>query len=188
MICKRVLNNNVILAEDTSFQEYILIGRGLGLSSKPRIQVAMQQVEKRFVLDSEALSTKFQTFLAEIPGNHLALSNEIITMAETELSCTFSSETYIALADHITYVIKRSKQNKEIKNALLWEIKKLYPKEYQTGVKAVQMLRSYEKIKMGEDEAGFIALHFVNGQNLETSMEKTLKISNIISDIVAVIK
>lgn len=188
MKCKRIFNNNVILAEDEFLTEFILMGKGIGIKCPVKSKIDDSLIEKKFILDSQMISQKFQSFLMEIPFNFLELTDKVIKLAELELDYKFNNEIYIALADHITYAVKRSKQNKKIKNALLWEIKKLYPKEYAAALKALQLIRTHEKVSMEEDEAGFIALHFINGQQVENNIEKTLMTSNIINDIIKIIK
>ena len=80
--------------------------------------------------------------------------------------CIRDSVIYIGLTDHIHFVIKRAKQNEQLKNALLWEIKKFYPREFAASMKALELIEYSEGLQLTEDEASFIAMHFVNGQQL----------------------
>jgi beta-glucoside operon transcriptional antiterminator len=40
---------------------------------------------------------------------------------------------YITLTDHCYFAIERQKNGLAIKNVLLWDIKRLYPKEFELG-------------------------------------------------------
>ena len=55
-------------------------------------------------------------------------------------------------------------QGIEPQNALLWEIKRFYPQEFQLGIYALELIQDRLDILLPEDEAGFIALHFVNAE------------------------
>ena len=63
----------------------------------------------------------------------MELATKIINDAEESLNYTFDDMTYIGLADHISYALNRYKKGHKITNALLFEIKKFYPKEYAVG-------------------------------------------------------
>ncbi len=47
-----------------------------------------------------------------------------------------------------------------IRNVLLWEIKRLYPKEFELGQEARTIIAGRLGVELAEDEAGFIALHW----------------------------
>ena len=65
--------------------------------------------------------------------------------------------------------VERKKQGIEVKNVLLWDIQKFYRDEYKVGRYAIALIRERFGVELSEDEAGFIALHIVNGQlHLET--------------------
>ena len=49
-----------------------------------------------------------------------------------------------------------------IKNELLNEIRRVHKKEYKVALWALEFLNRKLKIELPEDEAGFIALHFIN--------------------------
>ena len=77
------------------------------------------------------LTSRFSELVKEVPVNHLELSCRIIEDAQKRLNVTFSDAIYIGLSDHISYALYRSKQKLPLKNNLLWEIKRFYPREYQ---------------------------------------------------------
>lgn len=70
----------------------------------------------------------------------------------------------MTLTDHINFAIERVSQGIEPQNALLWEIKRFYPQEFQLGIYALELIHDRLGILLPEDEAGFIALHFVNAE------------------------
>ena len=45
-----------------------------------------------------------------------------------------------------------------------WEIQRYYPDEYAVGLQAAQIIREALSVSFAEDEAAFMALHFVNAE------------------------
>lgn len=189
MWIKKIFNNNIILAHDEKMSERVLLGRGIAFGKKEDDEVDESKIDKIFILESQELVDKFVHLVGEIPTNHLELTDKIVKEAEKQLKVNFNDSIYIGLADHINYALFRFKNGEQIQNAFLWEIKKFYPKEYQVALDMLETIYYYEKVKLSEDEASFIALHFVNGQN--TNYDINLKGINetiIIQDVFNIIK
>lgn len=49
-IVKKILNNNVLIAENEEFKEVVLIGKGIGFNKKRGDQLSEEFAEKIFVL------------------------------------------------------------------------------------------------------------------------------------------
>lgn len=186
MIVKRTFNHNVLLAEDEEQNEVVLMGKGIGYQKKPGERVDERKVRKRFVFDTKGLNEKLSRLFEEVPIQYLELSVSIIEMAQAELKVTFDSNIYIALSDHLAYAINRYRQNEVLRSALLFEIKKFYQREYQAAKKALDMIFYETGIRMEEDEAGFITMHFVNAQQKGENIEQTVKITRMVEDILRI--
>lgn len=187
LFIKKIFNNNVLLVHDSKGLEYIKLGRAIAFGKKVGQLLEEDKVEKTFVIDSPQTMERFAQLINEVPVNQLELVTKIIERAEEELNCKFKQLTYIGLSDHINYAILRARQGMLIKNALLWEIKQFYPKEFAAAMNALEMIKYYESVKLPEDEAGFIALHFVNGQHGET-VDKTIIATEIIQKVTVIIE
>jgi beta-glucoside operon transcriptional antiterminator len=94
---------------------------------------------------------------------------------------------YISLTDHINFAIERNKKGLDIKNALMWEIKKLYKDEFSLGLKALNMIKEKLDVTLPEDEAGFIAMHIVNAE-LNEEMPNIVNITKTMQDILKIVK
>lgn len=164
------------------------MGKGIGYGLKQGSVPDTKKIEKKFRIDSEDMQNKFVKLVNDIPANYLELTNKIIEFAESELETQFDDFIYVGLADHLNFAIKRAKENEMLANALHWEIKKLYKKEYDTAIKALDIIEYYEGIKMNEEEASFIAMHFVNGQQNGAMIQQTVVATNIIQDILNIVK
>ena len=67
----------------------------------------------------------------------MQLTSDIITYAKKNLNVQLNQSIYITLTDHINFAIQRQAQGIQLKNALLWEIKKFYHQEYLMGKYAI---------------------------------------------------
>lgn len=188
MKIKKVYNNNIVLVEDEKQLEMILLGVGIAFKKKAGEEVNPELAEKRFVIDSPSRTNQFVELMNEIPPNHLELSHRIIGDAQKRLNVQFSDMIYIGLTDHINYALHRYKQNLTLKNQLLWEIKRFYPREFEAAKAALKIIGYYENIYLPEDEAGYIALHFVNASLDGEEMETTILVTQIVQDVVKLIQ
>ena len=160
----KVLNNNVVISHDENGAEVVLMGRGLAFGRRAGDPVAAEKVEKRFTLHSDQLSSRFQQLVTSIPLAHFMMSERIINHAKLSLGKELSDSIYVTLPDHISAAVERYRQGLVLPNPLLWDIRQFYPDEYQVGMEACRIVLEETGVAFAEDEAGFIALHFVNAQ------------------------
>lgn len=184
----KTFNNNIALVEDDACQEMILMGKGVAFGLKKGDTVDERKVEKKFVFDTRELNDKFTALFNQVPVKYIELSSSIIDYASKELNITFDNNIYLALSDHISYAIERYQNSEPLKNALLFDIKKFYPNEFKVALKALDMIRYDTGITMSEDEAGFIAMHFVNASQSGEAMSQTIIITKIVDDILQIVE
>lgn len=164
IIIEKVINNNIISAYEKSGAEVIVMGRGIGFKKKQGEVVPADQISKIFRIKSRTLTEQFKELLANMPLERVRISDEIISHAKDHLKLKLNQSIYVTLTDHINFAIERVSQGIEPQNALLWEIKRFYPQEFQLGIYALELIQDRLDILLPEDEAGFIALHFVNAE------------------------
>lgn len=164
IIIEKVINNNIISAYEKSGAEVIVMGRGIGFKKKQGEVVPTDQISKIFRIKSRTLAEQFKELLANMPLERVRISDEIISHAKDHLKLKLNQSIYVTLTDNINFAIERVSQGIEPQNALLWEIKRFYPQEFQLGIYALELIQDRLDILLPEDEAGFIALHFVNAE------------------------
>lgn len=164
IIIEKVINNNIISAYEKSGAEVIVMGRGIGFKKKQGEVVPTDQISKIFRIKSRTLAEQFKELLANMPLERVRISDEIISHAKDHLKLKLNQSIYVTLTDHINFAIERVSQGIEPQNASLWEIKRFYPQEFQLGIYALELIQDRLDILLPEDEAGFIALHFVNAE------------------------
>ena len=86
--------------------------------------------------------------------------------------------------------IARTKEGVNIKNMMLWDIKKFYKDEYNIGLKALDIIEEDFNVRLSDDEAGFIALHIINAQSNPqcNKIQKIEEVTNLINSIVKIVQ
>ncbi|CAM2813145.1 BglG family transcription antiterminator LicT [Vibrio diazotrophicus] len=190
MRVSKVLNNNVLISTDSNQGEVVVMGRGIGFQMKPNDEIPEDKIEKIFILaksDDDNIDNRYRELLENIPLELLAATEQIVELAQNTLTGELHPSIRISLADHIHFAIERLRAGKVVKNGMLWEIKQLYPMEFKVGLEALTLLKAASGVNFSEDEAGYIALHLVNAQ-LNEDMNNTISVTNLIRDIVQMIK
>lgn len=184
----KILNSSVVLAMDDSGDEVVLAGKGIGYNHKKDEVVSLSAIEKVFVLTDKNVNKNFLKLAKDTPQDYFEASSNIIEHAKEYLKGELNEYIFIALTDHINFAIKRHKEGVNIQNRLLWEVKKFYPNEFKVGEYAVNYLNEKFDIDLPEEEAGNIAFHFVNAQTNEQDMYRTMMITNMLKDILNIVK
>lgn len=187
MVIQKVINNNVISAYDVNQQEIVIMGKGIGFKAHTGELIDESKIEKVFRIENEKLSRQFQELLENIPLEHMQLTSDIISYAIKNLNVQLNQNIYITLTDHINFAIQRQSQGIQLKNALLWETKRFYHQEYLMVKYAVDLLNEKLGTEFTEDEAGFIALHFVNAE-YNTTINDTFEMTNMIQKILELVR
>ena len=187
MVIDKIINNNIVSAFDDTGKEVVVMGRGIGFGKKSGFEIQEEQIEKVFRIKSQTLADQFKELLANMPLEHARISNDIISYAESELKLRLNQSIYVTLTDHINFAIERLKMNIRLENALLWEIKRFYPQEFRLGQYAVELIEKRLGVALPEDEAGFIALHFVNAE-YGTDIRDALNFPNLMQAILQIVK
>ena len=94
----------------------------------------------------------------------------------------------MALGDHLHFALERTEQGLHLQNPLAWEIRKFYPKEYQLGLEALDLVQEKLGQTLDKSEASSIALHFVNAQKNGQLGQDSYAISRIVTQILDIVR
>ena len=186
MTVEKVINNNIVSAYDETGREVVVMGRGIGFGVRAGAVIDNSKIEKVFRIKSQGVAEQFKELLANMPLEHAQISNDIISYAKSTLKLKLNQSIYVTLTDHINFAIERYQKGINLENALLWEIKRFYPQEYGLGRYAIDLIRERLHVSLPEDEAGFIALHFVNAE-YGTDIRDALHFPNQMKDILDIV-
>ncbi len=180
---KKILNNNAILVVESSGLDCVWIGSGIGFQKKVGDRVKSEKIEKRFVVDQTQKVEEISRYLENISTDYLKLTVDIVDMAKEQLVNPLSNAIYLSLADHISNAVYLNKKGLSTGTELSWEVKKLYPREFNISKRAVDLINEQTGVVMNEFEVGNIALHFINAQmaNGQRSQEVSEKIKDILT-------
>lgn len=184
----KVYNNNVVQVLDDKGQEVIVMGRGLGFQKKVGDVINPDLVERTFVPQETSLGQEWHQIYGKLSDQELSVVMALINRAEEALGQTFELSFYIALADHLHYAIERTQQGLSLKNPLAWEVRKFYPKEYQLGLEALEVVATGLGVVLDQDEATSLALHFVNAQKDSGLVTKNVQMSQLVTGILDIVR
>ena len=156
------INNNVALCIDNSGREVIAFGKGIGFI-KPPSDIPLSKIERTFYDVSEQDFNVFK----DIPEQVLKASIMIIDHLERYLGKSLMSTASLALADHINFAIQRKDTNMHLNLAISEDIKHMYPDQARYAMYALDIIEEQTGVRLDDNEAGTIALHFINNQVVE---------------------
>ncbi|MGL5869381.1 MAG: BglG family transcription antiterminator LicT [Clostridium chrysemydis] len=190
MRIKKSFNNNVVLVTDSEGNEKVVMGKGLSFKKSVGDVIDEKLVEKEFIFKGGDVSERFKLLLDDVSEEVISLSYDIVEYIKSSINLKLNDYIYITLTDHINNAIKLYKEGMEINNPLKWEIKKLYPKEFKAGIKAIEYIEDELGIDLSEDEACNIAMHIINAEvnGFGDSLEDVSNMSKKIGDILNIVK
>ncbi|OJV63974.1 MAG: hypothetical protein BGO41_06890 [Clostridiales bacterium 38-18] len=185
----RIYNNNAILVQGNDTKgEAVLVGKGIGFGKKTGMEeeISSSEIEKYFITYDDKLKREYLNLVEQLDEQILAVCSEIIQEANESIG-PLSDRIHIVLTDHIGFALERMKLGMEIHNPFLDEIKLLYPKEYEMGLKAQQMILSQLGVAIVEDEVAFIALH-LSAARSQKDVKESVKNTRILKELVKLIE
>lgn len=183
----KILNNNIAIAVNAQGDDVIVMGCGVAFGKKRGDEIDPARIERLFTRSVPELSTKFERLAKEIPPEYIEAAEKIIANAKLRLGKEMEDELYLSLADHIYFTVQRYQQGMLIHNRLLLETRMLYKEEFLVGQDAIRLLNEQFGVDLPEDEAAFLALHFVNA-TLGMRMNETMEITRIVQEISSIIR
>lgn len=187
MKIRKILNNNLVLANDEQGNEIIIKGRGIGFNKKRWDIIDKSVIEKIFTPENSKNSKELQSYLTSIPEDYLDFVQGYVDYIKNSYDIKLNNSIYVSLSDHLTGTIKRFNEGISINNLLLLDIKQLYKLEYKIGLDMLEKLNKKFNVNLPLDEAGFIALHFVNAQDSKGKNDG-FEISHIVNEIMKIVK
>lgn len=173
------IHNNISICLDSKGNEVIAFGKGIGFM-KPPYEVPIEKIERTFY----NIQPMFIDMISQIPEEIIQISIKIIDYANSLTEQQHNENLVFTLADHITFAIKRLKENINVSFPLIHEVKHMYPDEIKIGEYALNLIERKLKVKLPKQEAAIITLHIVDyglsscrvEENCQSKIEKTTKV------------
>ena len=187
MKIRQILNNNVALVQRGRL-EIIVVSKGVSFRKKIGDSIESKDIDKIFVPDSNDVLENFSYLLSNTKQEIIDATLKIIEYAEKNINEKINDYLYLTLLDHIDYALKRAKNKQFIKSPLVWEVRKFYPKHYEVGMNALDIIHKETGIEFPEGEATSIALHFINLQESQVDVKDVIKAMETVNDILTIIR
>ncbi len=183
----KVLNNNGILVYDNdSGRELILLGNGVGFGKRPAQQIDHLPGAKIYSLVTRQKRQSVLQVVNGIRPEFIEASGRIIDEAE-KMFQKVNREILLPMADHIALAAKRAKENRQIPNPFTPDIKVLFSKEYAAALKGREIIKEMTGYEISDDEVGFITLHIHAGLSDE-QVSEALDTTRIINEGISMIE
>ncbi|WP_042221163.1 glucose PTS transporter transcription antiterminator GlcT [Oceanobacillus manasiensis] len=183
----KVLNNNVLIAQDQNQREVVLIGKGIGFNKSKDAVIRENTVEKLFVLRNKKEQEHYKSLMPVLDENTLNTIISSIEIIRKRTKSILSEKVHVALTDHILFATTRLLSGMAIKNPFLTETKALYPFEYEVAAEVVEFINHSMDIDLPEGEIGFIALH-VHSAMTDRAVSDVNRYSKLIIQLIEMIE
>ena len=117
------------------------------------------------------------------------MARTIVDLAEASWNVTFPESLTIALADHISFAVKRAEAGDVSAHPLKSEVRQLFPAEFHMAKEAVRMAREDARLPISDEETTAITLHLVNANAFAgNDMSKTFEMTETLTQVFDVLR
>lgn len=177
------INNNVSICLDSTGQQVVAFGKGIGFC-KPPYELDIAKVQRTFY----DIDPMYIQMIQHIPVEMIELSAQIIDYARNKVEYLMNSSIVFTLADHLTFALQRFQKNMNIDMPIYYDVKSLYEEEYAIGIYALKLIDQKYQIKLPKEEITSIALHLINAAAMAKNKEKKQSSEDAINHIKTLIE
>lgn len=202
MYIRQILNNNVLLVEDSNHTEKLIWGRGIGFNNKKNQAYELKTSDKVYTMQSNSenieFMSQFNQLLEKVPYEYFKITSKIIDIAKEYTGNEYDDFLLITLTDHIYFSVGRMKDGIFIGNPFMNDLRVLYDKEFFAAKSGLKYIEEISNLKIPEDEAGYIAIHLIESKinhgndsgviKTEILLQRIEEISNLVSEKIEVNK
>lgn len=178
------INNNFAMCLDDNDNELIAYGKGIGFPEIPYELEDLSNIDQTFY----GVSAMYMNLVQEIPEEIFTISSKIVDFAKLTIDKELNPNVVFTLADHISFAIKRKQEGIYFKSSFLHEIQHLYDQELEVGQKGIELIEETLGISLSKEEAGSIALHFINAEKTQPNRSKEISEDEVIEAITQIIE
>lgn len=184
----KILNNNIAVVVDPHGSDCIAMGRGIVFGRKRGDLIDEDSIERLFTQHVDELSGKLGQLVTSIPEEYFEATRAIVEHAKLRLGRNLDDGIYLALTDHVHFAVKRALAGRALDNRLNYEIKMVYPDEFECAQTAIAFIERTFHVALPQEEAGFIAMHFVNAEMGGMGMQTAATMARIIRGALDIVK
>ena len=180
----RKINNNAAVAQDKRGREMVVLGKGVGFHTMPCELTDLSVIYRTFY----DVDPQYYEVVSSLPEEALLAGADIAEQAEILLDRELNPNLPFTLADHIEFANRREAQGIQLATPLSYDVKHLYPREYELGLRALETVRLRTGSNLPRAEAVSIALHIVNAELEGSDLHSTLIAVEVLEEVTAVVE
>lgn len=161
MIVVKKINNNVAVCRDGNQRELVAFGKGIGFHATPYELTDLRKIERTFY----DVCPQYLSLLSDIPYEVVQFTARHLLAIQDQLPYETNANLVLTLADHIAFVIERSKKGIYVRMPSIYEMELNYPVEVKVGKYFVSAVKKEFKVNLPKDEVQGIAMHFINARD-----------------------
>lgn len=178
------INTSAAIALDSSGQEVVIFGKGVGFPPVPYELTDLSKIERMFY----DVNSRYFGIIEALPQSIIMASAEVAEMAEKELGADLNKNLPFTLADHLNFALERLKKGIDLTNAIAYDIRHFYSKETKVGEKALKILKEKAQITLPSSEAVNIAMHLINAESKVDDIGSVMKTTKILGEVERIMK
>lgn len=178
------INTSAVLALDSTGKEIIVLGKGLGFPAIPYELEDLSKIDRTFY----GVDPRYLGMIADIPQQVLMASAEIAELAEDELDCRMNPNLPFTLADHLNFAISRLRNGMDLTTPIAYDVKHLYPKEFDLGIRSLDILREMAGVMLPEHEAVSVTMHIINAEAESSDLHNLMMTLTIIDQVEGIVE
>lgn len=180
----RKINNNAAVAQDKRGREMVVLGKGVGFHTMPCELTDLSVIYRTFY----DVDPQYYEMVSSLPEETLMAGADIAEQAEILLEMELNPNLPFTLADHIAFALQREKQGIQLATPLSYDVRHLYPREYELGLRALEIVRLRTGSSLPRAEAVSIALHLVNAELEGSDLHSTLTAVEVLDKVTSVVE
>ena len=137
MILTKRINNNFALGADSNGEQIIIEGKGIGFQKMPCTITDYSMVTRTYY----DFDQQYIDLISSIPQELLNVANEVFEYLTSSVTCPVNQNLPFILADHIGFAIKRLTKNIKVRIPIYYDLKYLYPLEYEVEQYALKRVK-----------------------------------------------
>lgn len=178
------INTSAVLALDSTGKEVIVLGKGLGFPAIPYELDDLSKIDRTFY----DVDPRYLGMITDIPQQILLASAEIAELAEDELDCRMNPNLPFTLADHLNFAISRLRNGIDLTTPIAYDVKHLYPKEFELGVRSLDLLHEMAGVMLPEHEAVNVTMHIINAEAESSNLGNLMMTLKIIDQVERIVE
>lgn len=181
------INNNVAVGLDSSGNEVVVFGKGIGFGYLPYELNDLSQIDRTFY----DIDKRYYGLLKEIPEKIFLLVSQLTDVIKTKIKGNLNPNLPFIIADHIHYAIERSRKGMVISIPYSYELEYEHPELIELSKWFVGAVNRNLGAELDDNEVSIIAMHFLNAlegqisdENKALSQKEIAQITQKITTIV----